>query len=136
MGKRFPSRSMLAGEYLPPGVLRPHMVLTPGDERRIQGMMLIRWMGKADLLKGWASQGRKKGQPSQEARGREAGEQAYFNHLKVKTGGRVLRITALFDKSVPNTVIGYGEATMLDLKGGRASHRVTTADGKKETSYT
>jgi hypothetical protein len=24
---------------------------------------------------------------------------------------------------------------MLDLKGVRASHRVTTADGKKETSY-
>ncbi len=53
----------------------------------------------------------------------------------MKTGGRVSRITALFDKSVPNTVIGYGAATMLDLKGGRASHRVTTADGKKETSY-
>ncbi len=46
-----------------------------------------------------------------------------------------MRITALFDRSVPNTAIGYGAATMLDLKGGRASHRVTTADGRKETSY-
>jgi hypothetical protein len=35
------TRELLAGEYLPPGVLRPHMVVTPGDERRIQGMMLI-----------------------------------------------------------------------------------------------
>jgi hypothetical protein len=129
------TRDLLAGKYLPLGVLRPHMVLTPGDERRIQGMMLLGWMGKADLLKGWASQGRKKGRPPKEARGREAGEQAYLKHLKVKTGGRVLRITALFDRSVPNTAIGYGAATMLDLKSGRASHRVTTADGKKETSY-
>jgi hypothetical protein len=129
------TRELLAGEYLPSRVLRPHMVLTPGDEQRIRGMMLGGWMGKADLLKGWASLGRKEGQPPQGARGREAGEQAYFKHLKVKTGGRVLRITALFDKSVPNTAIGYGAATMLDLKGGRASNRVTTADGKKETSY-
>jgi len=51
------TRELVAGECLPPGVLRPHMVLTPGDERRIQGMMLTGWMGKADLLKGWASQG-------------------------------------------------------------------------------
>jgi hypothetical protein len=45
-------------------VLRPHTVLTPEDERRIRGMMLTGWMGKADLLKGWASQGRKENQPS------------------------------------------------------------------------
>jgi hypothetical protein len=129
------TRDLLAGKYLPPGVLRPHMVLTPGDERRIQGMMLVGWMGKADLLKGWASQGRRKGQPPQEARGREAREQAYFKHLKVNSGGRMLRVTALFDKSVQTTVIGYGAATVLDLKVGRVSHRVTTADGKRETSH-
>jgi hypothetical protein len=41
----------------------------------------------------------------------------------------------LFDRNVPNTAIEYGAATMLGLKGGRASHRVTTADRKKETSY-
>ena len=41
------TRDLLAGEYLPPRVLRPHMVLTPGDERRIWGMMLVGWMGKA-----------------------------------------------------------------------------------------
>ncbi len=48
-------------------------------------MMLTGWMGKADLLKGWASQGKKKGQPPREDRGREAGERACFKHLKVKT---------------------------------------------------
>jgi hypothetical protein len=58
------TKELVAGEYLPPGVLRPHTVLTPEDERRIRGMMLTGWMGKADLLKGWASQGRKENQPS------------------------------------------------------------------------
>ncbi len=82
------------------------MVLTPGDERRIQGMMLTGWMGKADLLKGWASEGKKKSQPPREAGGRGAGERARFKHLKVKTEGRVLRITALFDRNVPDTSIG------------------------------
>jgi hypothetical protein len=48
-------KELLEGEDFHPGVLKPHMVLTPGDERRIQGMMLTGWMGKADLLKGWAS---------------------------------------------------------------------------------
>ncbi len=31
------ARELLAGENPPPGVLGPHMVLTPGDEQRIQG---------------------------------------------------------------------------------------------------
>ncbi len=57
-----------------------------------------------------------------------------LNHLKVKTDVRTVHISALFDRNVPNTTIGYGAATMLGLKGGRASHQVTTADGKKETS--
>ncbi len=129
------TKELLAGEDPPPGVLRPHMVLIPGDERRIQGMMLAGWMGKADLLKGWASQGRKKGQPPREAGGRGAGERACFKHLKVRTEGRVLLITTLFDRNMPNTTIGYGAATILGLKGGRASLRVTTADGKKEISH-
>jgi hypothetical protein len=112
------TRELLAGEYLPPGVLRPHMVLTPGDERRIQGMMLVGWMGKADLLKGWASQGKRKGLRPQEARGREAGEQAYFKHLKIKTGGRVLRITALFNRSTygVNIFIDYCPAAAIQRK--------------------
>jgi len=129
------TQELLEGEDSPPGLVGPHMVLTPGDERRIQGMMLTGWMGKADLFKGWASQGKKKGQPTPEARGGEAGEQVCFKHLKGKTDVRTVRISALFDKNVPNTTIGYGEATILDLKGGRASHRVTTVDGKKEISY-
>ncbi len=82
------TKELLVGEDPPPGMLRPHMVLTPGDERRIQGMMLTGWMGKADLLKGWASQGKKKGQPTLEAGGREAGEQgedgrANAAHLRI-----------------------------------------------------
>jgi hypothetical protein len=79
------TQELLEGEDSPPGMVGPHMVLTPEDERRIQGMMLTGWMGKADLLKGWASQGKKKGQPTREARGGEAGEQVCLKHLKVKT---------------------------------------------------
>ncbi len=130
------TRELLEGEDSPPRVLKPHMVLTPGDERRIQGMMLTGWMGKADLLKGWASQGKKKSQPTREAGRRGAGEQVYFKHLKVRTDGRTLRISALFNRSMSDTTIGYGTATILGLKGGRACHRVTTADGKKETPGT
>ncbi len=52
------TKELLEGEDSLLGSHKPHMVLTPGDERRIQGMMLTGWMGKADLLKGWASQGR------------------------------------------------------------------------------
>ncbi len=58
-----------------------------------------------------------------------------FKHLTVKTNVRTVRISTLFNRNVPNTTIGYGAATILDLKGGRASHQVTTADGKKEISY-
>ncbi len=60
----------------------------------------------------------------------------HFKHLKVRTDGRTLRFSALFDRSVSDTTIGYGAATILGLKGGRACRRVTTADGKKEMSYT
>jgi hypothetical protein len=101
------TKELLEGEDSPPRVLKPHIVLTPGDERRIQGMMLTGWMGKADLLKGWASQGKKKGQSTQEARGGEAGEQVCFKHLKVKTDVRTVRISALFDKNIPNTIFYY-----------------------------
>jgi hypothetical protein len=62
-------------------------------------MMLTGWMGQADLLKGWASQGKKRDPPTSEARGKGAGEQAYFKHLKVKTEGKTLRISALLDRT-------------------------------------
>jgi hypothetical protein len=100
------TKELVASESLPPGGIRPHMGLTPEDERRIQGMMLTGWKGKADRLKGWASQGKKKNQIPQEARGREAEEQMRFKHLKVKIGKHVARIAVLFDKNVPNTVSG------------------------------
>jgi hypothetical protein len=129
------TRELLEGEDSHLGVPMPHMVLTPGDERRIQGMMLTGWMRKADLLKGWASQGKKKGQPTSESRGRGAGEQVYFKHLKVRTEGRSLRISALFDRNVPDTTVGYRAATILGLKGGRTRHWVTTAEGNKGVSY-
>ncbi len=73
--------------------------------------------GTADLLKGWASQG-KKGQPAPEAGEKGAGEQATFKHLKVKTEGQDMRISALFDKDVPNTMIAYRAAAILGLEGG------------------
>jgi hypothetical protein len=99
------TKELLEGEDTLIGSPKPHMVLAPGDEPRIQGMMLAGWMDRADLLKGWASQGRRKGRPASEARGKGAGEQAYFKHLKVRTEGRTLRISALFDRNVPDTMI-------------------------------
>jgi hypothetical protein len=105
------TKELLEGEDSLRSSPKPHMVLSPGDERRIKGMMLTGWMGQADLLKGWASQGKKKGQPAP-----EAGEQATFKHLKVKTEGQATRISALFNRNVPNTMIGYGAAAILSLK--------------------
>jgi hypothetical protein len=126
---------LLEGEDSLLGSPKPHMVLTPGDERRIQGMMLTGWMGKADLLKGWASQGRRKDRPASEARGRGAGEQTYFKHLKVRTERRTLRISTLFDRNVPDTTVGYEVATILGLKGGQTRRWVTTAEGNQGLSY-
>ena len=74
------TKELVVGESLPPGELRPHMVLTPEDERHIQGMMLTRWK-RSDLLKGWASQGTKKNQISREIQSRGAGEQMRVKHL-------------------------------------------------------
>ncbi len=125
------TKELLEGEDSLRGSQKPHMVLSPGDERRIQGMMLTGWMGQADLLKGWASQGKKRDPPTSEVRGKGAGEQAYFKHLKVKTEGKTLRISVLFDRNVPNTTIGYGAATILGLKGGRTRRWVTTAEGRR-----
>ncbi len=129
------TKELLEGEDSLRGSQKPHMVLSPGDERRIQGMMLTGWMGRADLLKGWASQGKKRDPPASEVRGKGAGEQAYLKHLKVKTEGRTLRISALFDRNVPDTTIGYGAATILGLKGGRNRQWVTTAEGNQGLSY-
>jgi hypothetical protein len=49
------TKELLEGKDSLRGSPKPHMVLSPGDEWRIKGMMLTRWMGQADLLKGWAS---------------------------------------------------------------------------------
>jgi hypothetical protein len=57
------TRELLAGEYLPPGMLRPHMVLTPGDERRIQGMMLVGWGRPTFSRDGPAKEGRRVNSP-------------------------------------------------------------------------
>jgi hypothetical protein len=46
------TKELLEGEDSLHGAQKPHMVLSPGDERCIQGMMLTGWMGQADLLKG------------------------------------------------------------------------------------
>ncbi len=57
--------------------------------------------------------------------------QAYFKHLKVRTEGRTLRISTLFDGSVPDTTIGYGASTILGLKGGQTRRWVTTTEGNQ-----
>jgi hypothetical protein len=128
------TKELLEGDSLG-GSQKPHMVLSPGDERRIKGMMITGWMGQADLLKGWASQGKKKGQPAPEAGEKGAGEQVTFKHLKVKTERQTMRISALFYRNVPNTMIGYGAAAILDLKGGRARRWVATKEGNRGTSF-
>jgi hypothetical protein len=129
------TKELLEGEDSLRGSQKPHMVLSPGYERRIKGMMLTGWMGRADLLKGWASQGKKKGQPAPEAGEKGAGEQATFKHLKVKTEGQAVRISALFDRSVPNTMIGYGAAAILGLKGGQTRRWVATKEGNRGMSF-
>ncbi len=113
------AKELLEGEDSCRGSPKPHMVLSPGDKRRIKGMMLTGWMGEADLLKGWASEVKKKGQPAPKAGEKGAGEKATFKHLKVKIKGQEMRISAVFDRDVPNTLIGYGAAAILGLKGGR-----------------
>jgi hypothetical protein len=101
-------KELLEGEDPCRGSPKPHMVLCPGDERRIKGMMLTGWMGEADLLKGWASQGKKKNPSAPEAGEKKPGEGATFKHLKVKIKGQEMRISALFNRNAPNTLIGYG----------------------------
>ncbi len=130
------TKELVAGESLPPGELRPHRVLTPEDERRIQGMMLTGWKGKANLLKGWASQGKKKNQISQGIQSRGAGEQMRVKHLQVRLRSGMTRITVLFDVNVPNTMIRWGTATMLGWKASKAGQWVTSANGKREYSRT
>jgi hypothetical protein len=128
-------KELLESEDSLRGSPKPHMVLSPGDERRIEGMMLTGWMGQANILKGWASQGKKKGQPTPEAGEKGAGEQATFKHLKVKAEGQDMRISVLFDRNVPNTMIGYGAAAILGLKGGRTRRWVTTKKGNRGMSF-
>jgi hypothetical protein len=99
------TKKLVLGETLPPGEIKPHMVLTPEDGRRIQGMRLTRWKGESDLLKGWASQGAKKNQIPHEIRSRGAREQMRVKHLQMKLRDGMTCITVLFDKNVPDTVI-------------------------------
>jgi hypothetical protein len=129
-------KELVAGEFLPPGGVKPHMVLMLEDERRFQGMMLTGWKGKSDLLKGWASQGAKKNQISREIRSREIGEQMRVKHLQVKLRDGVTCITVLFDKNVPDTVVRCGTAAMLGWKADKAGQWVTSANGKREDSRT
>jgi hypothetical protein len=53
----------------------------------------------------------------------------------VKIKGQEMRISALFDKNVPNTLIGYGAAAILGLKGGQTRRWVTTKEGNRGMSY-
>jgi hypothetical protein len=128
-------KELLEGEDPCRGSPKPHMVLCPGDERRIKGMMLVGWMGEADLIRGWASQGSKKDQSAPEAGEKRPGERATFKHLKVKIKGQEMRISALFDRDVPNTLIGYGAVAILGLKGGRTRRWVTTKEGNRGMSF-
>ncbi len=46
-----------------------------------------------------------------------------------------MRISALFNRNAPNTLIGYGVAAILGLKGGQARRLVTTGEGNRRMSY-
>ncbi len=53
----------------------------------------------------------------------------------MRTERRTLRISALFDRNVPDTTVGYGGATILGLKGRQTRRWVTTAEGNQGLSY-
>jgi hypothetical protein len=117
------------------GLPKPHMVLCPEDERCIRKTMLTGWKSEADLSRGWASQGKRKSQPTSEAGEKKPGEKVFLKHLKVNTKPCFMRISALFNENAPDTLIGYGAATILGLKGGRTRRQVTTEGGSRGRSY-
>jgi hypothetical protein len=128
-------KELLEGEDPCRGSLKPHMVLCPEDERCIKRTMIAGWMSEADLLRGWASQGKKKNQPASEAGEKKSGEGTSFKHLKVRIKGQEMRISALFNRDAPDTLIGYGAAAILGLKGGQTRRLVTTEEGSPRMSY-
>jgi hypothetical protein len=117
------------------GLPKPHMVLCPEDERCIKETMLTGWKCEADLSRGWASQGKKKIRPAPEAGEKKSGEKVFLKHLKVNTEPYRRRISALFNENAPDTLIGYGAAAILGLKGGRTRRQVTTGGGTQGRSY-
>jgi hypothetical protein len=117
------------------GLPKPHMVLCPEDERCIRKTMLTGWKSEADLSRGWASQGKRKSQPTSGAGEKEPGEKVFLKHLKVNTKPCSMRVSALFNENAPDTLIGYGAATILGLKGGRTRRQVTTEGGSRGRSY-
>jgi hypothetical protein len=117
------------------GLPKPHMVLCPEDERCIRKTMLTGWKSEADLSRGWASQGKRKSQPTSRAGEKEPGEKVFLKHLKVNTKPCSMRVSALFNENAPDTLIGYGAATILGLKGGRTRRQVTTEGGSRGRSY-
>ena len=46
--------------------------------------------------------------------------------------GQEMRISALFNKDAPDTLIGYEAAAILGLKGGQTRRLVTTEEGSRE----
>ncbi len=59
-----------------------------------------------------------------------------IKHLQVKLRDGVTRITVLFDKNVPDTVVRCGTAAMLGWKASKIGQWVTLANGKREYSRT
>jgi hypothetical protein len=91
--------------------------------------------GPGPPTQGLGQPGQEEGSVRPEAGEKKAGERATFKHLKVKIKGQEMRISALFDKDVPNTLIGYGAAANLGLKGGQNRRWVTTKEGNRGMSY-
>ncbi len=55
-------------------------------------------------------------------------------HMQVKLRDGVTRITVLFDKSVPDTVVRCGMVAMLGWKASKIGQWVTSANAEKGTT--
>ncbi len=66
-------KELLEGEDFLRGSQKPHMVLSPEDERRIKGMMLTGWMGQPTFSRAGPARARRRASPPRKRGGKEQG---------------------------------------------------------------
>ncbi len=117
---------------------QPDMILSEEDARYINKMLLTGWKTDDDHLKGWASQGARTGRVAQGIRGEQPGERpegwALGKTLQVKVGNCITDTSALFDQSVPDTVVRYRVAAGAGLKAGGLGRWLPSMDEEAEFS--